>query len=290
MKISHRKRYTKRDKKADKQDEGAEILGDNSVESFGGSQAELEVVAERLFSSQPLPFEALKTPARTVPPTPGTALQQKLESKLEKSLGSHIDIQIDKKMGTFQANMLEAMKALHKNFQKSLQKSKEVEVDQTSASAFKPGPSNKNLDPPSNSNAVEAMEVDYGPALPPRLDSQDGHFDDASGLLSSAVEEPSRIPSTLPKSLHILFNNTMWHRALPQITSLKHPKTFDLPRAGLKNTLTNQSTNLGPDFYPLPQRRISPLSVDTGLLSLLGRPTWIKTTLNMTQTLPFTGR
>ena len=134
-KISNRKRYTKRDEKHDKNDEDAELLGDNSVESFGGSQAELEVAAERLFTSpprpQPLAFEALKTPARTVPPMPGTALQQKLESRLEKSLGSRIDMQIDQKMGSFQANMLEAIKSLREDFQKSLQKSKEVEMDQT---------------------------------------------------------------------------------------------------------------------------------------------------------------
>ena len=38
----------------------------------------------------PYPFESLslKTPAKPVPPTPGTALQQKIESKLEKSLGN----------------------------------------------------------------------------------------------------------------------------------------------------------------------------------------------------------
>ena len=34
-KITHRKRYVKRDKKSDKNDEDAELLGDNSVESFG---------------------------------------------------------------------------------------------------------------------------------------------------------------------------------------------------------------------------------------------------------------
>ena len=139
-KIAHRKRYTKRDKKSDKNYEAADLLGDNSVESFGGSQAELEVAAKRLFTSpphpKPLAFEALKM-----------ALQQKLETKLEKSLGSRIDIQIDQKMGSFQAN-IEAMKALCEDFQKSLQRSKEVEVDQTSASASKPEPSNKNLDPP----------------------------------------------------------------------------------------------------------------------------------------------
>ena len=81
-KITHRKRYIKRgDKKSEKSDKNddldAELLGDNSIESFGGSHAELEVAAERLFTSpprpQPLSFEALplRTPARTVPPTPG---------------------------------------------------------------------------------------------------------------------------------------------------------------------------------------------------------------------------
>ena len=87
------------DKKTDKNDdEVAELLGDNSIESFGGSRAELEVAAKRLFTSpprpQPLAFEALslRTPARTVPPTPGTALQQKVESNLKKSLGSPLDI------------------------------------------------------------------------------------------------------------------------------------------------------------------------------------------------------
>ena len=83
-KITHRKRYIKRgDKKTDKNDEDADLLGDNSIESFGGSHAELEVAAESLFTSpprpQPLSFEALsqRTPARTVPPTPGTALNRK---------------------------------------------------------------------------------------------------------------------------------------------------------------------------------------------------------------------
>ena len=58
----------------------SELLGDNSIKFFGGSQAELEVAADRLFTSpprtQPLSFEVLSlcTPARTVPPTPGMAL------------------------------------------------------------------------------------------------------------------------------------------------------------------------------------------------------------------------
>ena len=124
-KITHRKRYVKKpDKKADKNDQELDLLGDNSVESF----------AVESFA---------------VPPTPGTALQQKLETKLEKSLGSQLDIQLDQKMGAFQANILEAMKSLREDFQKSLSKtSSQVEVDQTSASASKPGPSNTRLDLP----------------------------------------------------------------------------------------------------------------------------------------------
>ena len=144
-------------KKSDipKDDDRLELLGDQEVESFSGSHADLESAADHLFTSpprpQPLAFEALslKTPAKSVPPTPGTALQQKIESKLEQSLGSHLDIQLEQKMGIFQANMLEAMKSLREDFQKSTQKtSSQVEVDQTSASASKPGPSNTvHLDP-----------------------------------------------------------------------------------------------------------------------------------------------
>ena len=200
-KITLRKRYIKRgDRKNDKNvknvDEDADLLGDNLIESFGGSHAELEVAAERLFTSpprpQPLAFEALslRMPARTVPPTPGTALQQKVQSNLEKSLGSRLDIQIDQKMGAFQASILEAMQNLCDDFQKSLQKSKQVEVDQTSASTSKQNPSHSNLDP-SKTSAVELMDVEYGPALPPRLDSYDSRVDDASGHPLSSVEEPS---------------------------------------------------------------------------------------------------
>ena len=55
-----------------------------------------------------------------------------------------------------------------------------MEVDQTS-SAFKQNPSHsKDLDP-SKTSAVESMDVDYGPELPPRLDPYDSRIDDASG-------------------------------------------------------------------------------------------------------------
>ena len=53
------------------------------MEAFSGSQADLEGAADNLFSSPPraqlLRFESLslRTP-QTVPPTPGTALQNKI--------------------------------------------------------------------------------------------------------------------------------------------------------------------------------------------------------------------
>ena len=96
-------------------------------------------------------------------------------------------MQIDQKMGAFQASMLEAMQSLHEDFQKS----KQVEGDQTSASASKPGPSQpKNLDPSKTS-----------------ADSYDSRVDDASGHPVSSAEEPTRVASTKPKSLLMLPSN-----------------------------------------------------------------------------------
>ena len=80
---------------------------------------------------QPLRFEALslKTPPKTVPPTPSTALQQKIESKLEKFLGTPFNIQLRQQMGAFQASMLEAMKSLRDEMQSMKKSAKEVELD-----------------------------------------------------------------------------------------------------------------------------------------------------------------
>ena len=83
-KITHRKRYIKKQKPdTPKNYDELELLGDQEVESFSGSNADLESAADHLFTSPPCPrplaFEALslKTPAKSVPPTPGTASQQK---------------------------------------------------------------------------------------------------------------------------------------------------------------------------------------------------------------------
>ena len=111
------------------------------MEAFAGSHSDLEGAAETLFSSpprpQPLRFESLslRTP-QTVPPTPGTALQNKIESKPEKSLGNQFSIQLQQQMGVFQASMLEAMKSLREEMQ-SMKKASEAEVDKTFCFNFK---------------------------------------------------------------------------------------------------------------------------------------------------------
>ena len=134
LKISQRKRYIKKQKKdtASSKDDELDLLGDD-VDSFTGSQADLESAADNLFTSpprlQPLPFSSLslKTPAKTVPPTPGTALQQKIKSNLEKSLGNTLNIHLQQQMGSFQASMLEAFQSLRDE----LTTKKQAEVDQT---------------------------------------------------------------------------------------------------------------------------------------------------------------
>ena len=75
-------------------------------------------------------------------------------------------------MGSFQASTLEAFQSLREE----LTAKKQTEVDQTSFLASKPGTSsqtavNLDLPPPRPSTNIqsEAMDVDYGPALPPRL-------------------------------------------------------------------------------------------------------------------------
>ena len=76
IKISHRKRYGKKMDTASSKDDELDLFCDEDVDSFTGSHADLESAADNLFTSpprpQPLPFSSLfiKTPAKTVPPTP----------------------------------------------------------------------------------------------------------------------------------------------------------------------------------------------------------------------------
>ena len=141
---------------------------------------------------QPLAFSSLslKTPAKSVPLTPGTALQNKIQKNIEKSLGDSLNIHLQQQMGSFQASMLEAFQSLRQE----LTTKKKTEVE-SSFPASKPGTSSDNavnldLPPPRSSTNIhtEAMDVDYGPALPPRLvlDQQD---------TSDQYVAPSEVPS-----------------------------------------------------------------------------------------------
>ena len=129
-----------------------------------------------LFHAPTKRFESLslRTP-QTVLPTPGTALQNKIESKLEKSLGNQFNIQLQQQMGFFQVSMPEAMKSVREEMQ-SMKKASEAEVDKTSASTSKAGPSkisDPNIHPnprTSDHSDAQPMKMDFcGPSLPPHF-------------------------------------------------------------------------------------------------------------------------
>ena len=177
QKIQNRKRYLKKQKATTSSKDELDLLGEGDGDSFTGSNADLECAADSLFTSpprpQPLAFSSLslKTPAKTVPPTPGTALQNKIQKNLEKSLGDSLNVHLQQQMGSFQASMLEAFQSLREE----LAVKQKVET-QSSTLASKPGLSSTSaapLDlphPRSGTNVPsEDMDVDYGPTLPPRL-------------------------------------------------------------------------------------------------------------------------
>ena len=93
--------------------------------------------------------------------------------------------------------MLEAFQSL----QDELTTKKQAEVDQTSAATCKPGSSTSGvylaLPPPRprTTSHVEEMEVDYGPALPPRLGSD---LHNPSDQISNASKEHSKKASVRP--------------------------------------------------------------------------------------------
>ena len=167
----------------------------------------LRVLLKNLFSSppypQPLRFEplSLKTP-QTVPPIPGTALKNKIESRLEKSLGSTFNIQLKQEMGVFQVSMLEAMKSLRDEML-SFKKASESDVVQTSVSAkARPGPSNQpgpiptwiSIPRASDHLDVQPMDTDfYGPPLPTKSSQnvQSEHASKQSDIESDHSEHHS---------------------------------------------------------------------------------------------------
>ena len=184
IKIKHRCRYIRKQKASElnTSKDDLDLLGDDG-DAFSGSQADLEGAAENLFSSpprsQPLHFESLslKMP-QTVPPTPGTALQNKIESRLEKSLGSTFNIQLKQEMGVFQASMLEAMKSLRDEMFSFKKASKWDVVKASDSTQAGPQPRTSNQSDPiptrtsnpvtSDHSDVQSMDSEhYGPPLRP---------------------------------------------------------------------------------------------------------------------------
>ena len=74
------------------------------------------------------------------------------------------------------------------------------------------------------------MDIDYGPALPPRLDSHSSRVDDASGHNVSSVEEPSRLPSAQPKKSSHSFKQ---YDMAPSSASDHYSDQSDEPRPAL---------------------------------------------------------
>ena len=123
----------------------------------------------------------------------------------------------------------------------------EVEVNQTFASASKPTTSSQavNLDPlhprPRPISQSEAMEVDYGPALPPHLGADHPH-DNASDQHSSLSDEPSKVAWTRPKNILTLTKDMTLNRGLPRISIQVSPRNLELPHLDPKSMLIKVNT------------------------------------------------
>ena len=147
--------------------------------------------------------------------------------------------------------MLEAFQSLREE----LTAKKQTEVDQTSFPASKPGTSstavNLDLPPPRPRTNIqtEDMDVDYGPALPPRL-VLDQH--DTSDQYIATSELPPKMEATLAVGMKL-------NPGLPQINLMRNPMNLGSLLPNLKSTLIRVNTNQGPDMCHLPQGRISPL-------------------------------
>ena len=139
--------------------------------------------------------------------------------------------------------MLEAMKSLRDEFQSFKKTSKEVEVDQTSTSASKPGTSKQteNLDPTfprppprteSSSHMDEAMGVElYGPPLPPCLRDDHSMHDSDPDQHSGQSEEPSRVALARPKKHADKRKHKVRSRYLSQSSSSEDQSSVHIQRS-----------------------------------------------------------
>ena len=269
-KIKNRHRYTRKQKSdANTSKDDLDLLGDDE-ESFTGTPADLEGAAETLVSSpprpQPLRFESLslKTP-RTVPPTPGTALQNKIEGRLEKFLGSSLNIKLKQEMGVFQASMLEAMKNLRDEMLSFHQKASESGVDKTSDSAqAKPMPGTSTQpDPPTRTSNptpsdhhldhhsdVQPMDLEpYGHPLPPKFSQpQSKHASKHSDLESDHSERcsDSEYFQVCPK--HKKHSDKRKHKSKPSHISQSSAEEDESSTHG--KTLTKPQHKVAPEAQP----------------------------------------
>ena len=94
-----------------------------------------------------------------------------------------------------------------------------------------------------------------------------------------------------PKLSLFLIASMMLVQDLSWTIPLMNPTNLGSHLPDLRKMLTRVNLNLGPDMYHLPQRKISPLWLSTGLLSPLGLSplglTQMKTSLSMIQTPPY---
>ena len=93
------------------------------------------------------------------------------------------------------------------------------------------------------------------------------------------------------KDTPTLIGSMMLVQDLPRTNTRMNPTNLGCHLPNPTNMLTKANINLGPDMFHLPQRKISPLWLNTGLLSPLGLSplglTLIKTNLSMIQTPPY---
>ena len=107
---------------------------------------------------------SLQTPAKSVPPTPGTALKQKIETNLEKSLGNSRNIHLQQQTGSFQASILEPFQSLRELLKSKWRwiRPRLLSLEPLKLLQIWTYPLRDDLGPLQN---VEKMEVDYNPAL-----------------------------------------------------------------------------------------------------------------------------
>ena len=129
------------------------------------------------------------------------------------------------------------------------------------------------------------MDVDYGPELPPRLDSYDSRVDDASGHPLSSVEEPSRVALTRPKKPSYSHKQ---YDVVPSSASEHYSDPSDDPQPASsrpKRHSDKSKHKSRSSFLPSSSGEDQSLNVGIGLLSPQGSLTLIKSILNMTLTL-----